>query len=600
MNDMTLDVHPAAGDPKNGASARSADLPWFVAELQLRPLAARRGHVRNPLNGATMELSSGEYAVLAACEGCRPLAEHLARAARQLSAPSEHWPAFREVLERCAREGLLISLPDLLSRCDAPSAAPPAAIGGVAIRTADRPRLLARLLASAEKLEARGAPRRRWVVFDDSRDAGNEQANRAAIDGSSLDVAHVGSAEAAELDRALLAEFPHAAREVAWLLGAGSAGEATYGRPLNRALLHFAGRRFLAVDDDVILEPRRPALAEPGFAVNDEADELAWYESEERLWGECPALDLDPLAAHQDWLGLPLAAAWARAAREAGAPAQIELRPEHGRRFAAGARVLFTHNHACGDPGSSLLPLQLLMLPERSRQWIAAHPDAAARAFAGRIDWRGQARLRLSPRRVLTFTTMAGLDNSRLLPPAARSHRSEDVLLGIAAQCMYPASWLVDLPFGLPHLREPAKHWLAPTAKFMQEPLHVLYAWIDENAPRIVAESPEARLAATGALLIDYAGMSERALAEALRWHALDAGSRTVFAIAEQLDDASLPAQWKALLAPWLDSPAFALDPAAVEGRTLAPGVVRPLAEAYGRAMQIWPQLWSSCRERNP
>ena len=599
MDDTALTSGRVAGPGTAGPHALAADTLWFVPELQLRPLAALRGLVRNPLNGATMELSSGEYAVLSACDGCRPLAEHEARATRQLSAPPEHRPAFREVIERCARQGLLMSLPDLTSRLGAPSDVEPTALGGIAVRTADRPKLLARLLSSAARLEARGAPRRRWLVFDDSRDPANEQANRAAIDACpALDIAHVGRAETAALEDALRAEFPGAAHEIAWLLGSGAAGEATYGRPLNHALLRFAGRAFCTIDDDAVLDPRRPALSQHGFAVTDDADELVWYDGEESLWRDCASLEIDPLAAHESWLGLPLAAAWTRAEREAGALAEIRLRPAHGGRFATDARVLFTHNHACGDPGSSLLPLQLLTLPPHSRQWLAAHPDAAAAAFTLRIDWRGQIRLRLAPRRVLTFTTLTGVDNSRLMPPAARNHRSEDVLLGIVAQCMYPSSWIVDLPFGLPHLREPPKHWLPATEKFMQEPLHVLYGLIDERAPGIVAESPEARLAAAAALLLDYARMSDAALAGALRDHAADAGSRTLFAIAEQLDDATLPARWKAQLVPWLTSPAFAVDRVSVAGRTLAPATVRPLAEACGAAMLAWPRLWKFCRER--
>jgi len=572
---------------------------WFVPELELRPVSARRGHVRNPLNGATMELSTGEYAVLAACEGSRSLDEHVATAAQKLAAPPEHRPAFREVLERCAREGMLMSLPTLLARCGAPSDARPAAIAGVAIRTCDRPALLARLLESARGMEARGAPGRRWFVFDDSRDPASERANRAAIDACGIDATYVGHAEAAELQAALLSEFPGGEREIGWLLGAGSQGEATYGRPLNHALLHFAGRAFVAVDDDVVLEAHRPALSEPGFAVDDHVDELLWYEHEDALWGDCPALELDPVAVHERWLGLPLAAAWARAEREAGGPASVDLQQHHGCRFGPDARILFTHNHACGDPGSALLPLQLLTLPALSRQWLAARPERASRAFSERVNWRGQARLRLAPRRVLTFTTMAGVDNSRLLPPAAREHRSEDVLLGIAAQCMYPSGWLVDLPFGLPHLRDPPKQWLSPETMFRQEPLHALYAWIDENASEIAVESPEERLAAMGALLLDYARMNDAALSEALRTHAIDAATRTLFAIEAQLDDAALPEAWKARLAPWLKSPAFAIDDASVAARTLAAGQVRPLAEACGRAMQQWPRLWRFCRERN-
>ncbi len=594
------DPMPGVGASSRSADAHARDVRWFVPELQLRPLAARRGHVRSALTGATIELSSGEYAVLAACEGCLPLDEHVATAARKLSAPPAHLPALREVLERCARAGVLVSLPALLSRCGAPSEDKAAAVAGVAIRTCDRPALLARLLESAAKLEARGSTKRRWLVFDDSRDPRSEAANRAAVDASGIDATHVGRPETGALEATLRREFPDGAREIEWLLGAGaSSGEATYGRPLNHALLRFAGRAFIAVDDDVVIEPHRPAMSEPGFAVDDHPDELLWYENEDRLWSDCPPLDLDPLAAHGQWLGLPVAVAWARAEREAGPLSDVDLHPQHGRRFAADARIVFTHSHACGDPGSALLPLQLLTLPERSRRWLAARPEKAGHAFTGRINWRGQARLRLAPRRILTFTTMVGVDDSRLLPPAARSYRSEDVLLGIAAQCMYPSGWFVDLPFGLPHLREPSKQWLSPMASFMQEPLHVLYSWIDETATGIVAESPDARLAAMGTLLLDHARMSDAALSEALRLHATDAVTGTLFAIEEQLGDPALPGEWKDRLCLWLGSPAFALDEASVRRRTLAPEAVRPLAEAYGRAMQVWPHLWRFCRERD-
>jgi len=578
-------------------SARESETArWFMPELQTRPLAPRRAHVRNPLNGATVELSSDEHAVLSACENCATLGEHVAAAARKLCAPAERWPAFRGVLERCAAAGLLMRLESLL-----PEAADVAAAGveAIAIRTCDRPQLLGRLLQSAARLEARFQVRRRWVVFDDSRAAESVAANRAAIKASPLDLSYQGRAQTCALEASLKAEFPDGQREIAWLLGAGEAGEATYGRPLNHALLAFAGRPFIVVDDDVVLEPHRPAMSEAGFAVGERTDELTWYESEEALWLDCPAIDLDPIALHERWLGLPLAAAWQRCEREAGALADIDLPPHLGVRFTGDARIVFTHSHAGGDPGSALLPLQLLALPPLSRQWLAAHPEAAAHAFGWRVNWRGQSRLRLAPRRILTFTTIAGLDNSRLLPPVARACRSEDVLLGIASQSVHPGAWFVDLPFSLAHLREPKKQWLRASAPFMQEPLHVLYAWIDESARNITPRAAEARLMAIGGVLVDYARMRDGALTDALRLHAIDAASRTLFAIEEQLADPALPAHWKAQLSPWLKSPAFATDEASVRARLLAPELIRSLARTYGRAMQLWPGLWGASRELN-
>jgi hypothetical protein len=576
------------------------DEPWFVPDLTMHPIAARRCVVRSPLTGAAMELSSGEYAVLSACQGWRPLQEHEAHAAAQLSAPREHRAAIRELLERCARQHLLVSVSDLVSGLGRAPAAGAATFGGVVVRTADRPRLLARLLMSAAGLGARFGQTRRWIVIDDSRDPANERANRAAIEEArSIEVTHYDRAAAAALEDGLRAEFPGAAREIAWLLGAGGAGESTPGRPLNHALLHLAGRAFVSVDDDVVLEPLRPPLAEPGFAVSDAPDETTWYESEEALLAQCSPADVDPIAEHASWLGLSMADAWVRAEKQHGALAAITLPTKHAARFTLDAHILFTHSHACGDPGSTVLPLQLLALPPRSRQWLAANQDAVAHAFGLRIGWRGQTRLRLTPRRSLTLTTLAGIDNSRLLPPTARAYRSQDLLLGIVAQWMYRSGWQVDLPLGVLHLREPAKRWLSPQDRVAPEPLPFLLAYLEQRESAIVGADPEQRLAAAGALLLDLAAASDATLSELLLEHVEETAGSVLFSIHEQLDDATLPGAWKTRLAAWLESPAFALDDASLRARAPAPDAMRKLLDAFGRSLLAWPQLWQFCRERN-
>src|SRR5947207_4238493 len=521
-------------------------ISWLASELRMLPLAPRLCFVRNPLNGASSQFSSGEHAVLSACEGCHTIGEHEARAAARLRAPEAHRPVIRELLERCAREGLLLSVPQLVSRFGMPSAAEPAAFGGVVVRTSDRPQLLARLLASAETLEARGREKRPWVVIDDSRDPASERTNRTAIaNARSLEITHYGRAAADALQNALLAEFPRAAPEIAWLLAPGAPGEATYGRPLNHALLQLAGRAFVSVDDDVLLESRRSPLSDAGFTVSDAADELTWYESEASLLQHCPPADVDPIAQHAQWLGLPMADAWMQAEAQSGALAAMDITAAQGSRFAPEARIIFTHSHAFGDPGSTMLPLHLLSLPARSRQWPAANPHAVAYPFARRINWRGQSRLRPAPMRLLTLTTIAGLDNSRLLPPTARSHRSEDLLLGKVAQWMHRAAWQVDLPFGLLHRREPTKQWLRAVDPVGPEPLPFILAYLERHEAVIVATRPEHRLAAAGALLVDLAAASDAHLSEMLLAHAAETSSRVLFALQEQLDDPALPAAWK-------------------------------------------------------
>src|SRR5258708_1271787 len=107
--------------------ARHGRLWW--SNRASRPRSAASTGI--PLNGASAELAAGEYGVLSACDGCRALDEHEARAAAQLAAPSEHRSAIREVLERCARRGLLMAVSELVGRFGAPAASGPQGIAAV-------------------------------------------------------------------------------------------------------------------------------------------------------------------------------------------------------------------------------------------------------------------------------------------------------------------------------------------------------------------------------------------------------------------------------------------------------------------------------------
>ncbi|TMH63089.1 MAG: hypothetical protein E6H55_06725 [Betaproteobacteria bacterium] len=84
---------------------------------------------------------------------------------------------------------------------------------------------------------------------------------------------------ARSLEAELCAAFPDVAEEVRWLLGPANGDEVTYGRPQNYFLLRFAGRRLLMVDDDVVLDPRRPPLAKAGVELTVQPEAGFWYES---------------------------------------------------------------------------------------------------------------------------------------------------------------------------------------------------------------------------------------------------------------------------------------------------------------------------------
>lgn len=573
---------------------------WFVPPWQVLPLAGKRCMVRNPLDGAAIELTSGEYAVLSSCSGCRSLDEHEALAVTRLGAPAEHRPAIRALLQRCAESGLLSPVSSLVDRCG-PGAQPTIApLAGVVIRTCDRPALLTRLLASASRLEARAGVAYRWYILDDSRHEDNRRRNREALARHEELAANYVDLAAQPLALELTAAFPQYATEIGWLLGAARADETTYGRPLNDLLLRFAGKRLLLLEDDATVESRRPGLSRAGAEVSLDAEGATWYESLTAALEACPEVDIDPIAAHERWLGRSLAEAWAGAAAEPGGLAVGNLPARLATSFEPGARVLFTSNHVLGDPGWSEFVTQQLDLGAETRQWLATWPEAADFAFDSQVQWRGPLALRLAPLRVLSTVTLSGFDNSVPIPPTLRAGRGADTLLGAAACCIFPEAWMVTLPFALPHVRDARRRWLRPTDRLVLPPVRLIRAHLETRGRSIDAQGADRRTETAGAMLLDLAAADDATLARKFTEMTAEYAAGVVFSISEQLKDPSLPETWKEVLRKWIVSPSFRLDTASLQERMPPLEAARSLAHNYGHALQAWPRLWAFCRERLP
>jgi hypothetical protein len=585
------------GAKRESMSANGAPVQWFVPQLQMFPLAARRCTVRNRLTGASLELSSGEYAVLSACEGCRPLGEHEALAAQRLSAPHEHRSAIRELLERCARQGLLISLPDLAARFGPTGASNMPPLVDVAIPTADRPRLVLRLLTSAVALQRRTGAAYRWHVFDDSRSADNRRGVVEAIESCpDLEVSYHDLSAVDSLESRLAAAFPGVRREIHSLLAAAAPGEITSGRTMNHELLWFAGRRFLSIDDDALLEPRRPPLERPGVQVGFSQPAAFWYDSLDAAYAACPELPLDPFVEHTQWLGLRMADAWRRAATE-GIHVR-EIPHWAAAYFDSAASVIFTANHLLGDPGWVSFSGQQLAIGAETRAWLGANPEAVRHAFDSQIHWRGYTSLRLAPQTGLSTTTLTGFDDRVLLPPAARAGFATDTMIGELTRCIHPTGWASSLPFALPHLRDSRRRWLSPTEPpVFDRNRSLLASYAHRSSLSIHACDPAARLATLGEAFVDLGAASDATLHGVIEEHAADHARQVAFRVNEQLDDATTPEGWKQVLRQWVGSPLLRLDAEALRQQRLPPDELRTLARDFGRALIAWPRLWAWCRE---
>jgi len=352
------------------------------------------------------------------------------------------------------------------------------------------------------------------------------------------------------------------------------------------------------LDDDITIQPRRPALWRPGVEVSVGPWAATWYESFDAAFEACPALDLDPFAEHERWLGRPLAEAWPHAAGDPGGLVIGTLPADLGGSFAPGARVIFTNNHVLGDPGWGTFERQQLNIAPETRSWLAAHPDAARYAFDSQIQCRGPVALRLAPHRSVSTMTITGFDDTLLMPPTIRAGRGTDTLLSTTALGIHPEGWTVVLPFALPHLREARRQWLTPADSLALRPVHFVRSHLQIQGRSLAAQRPEQRMETLGATLLDLAAADDATLTRGLMEAAAEYAAGILFDMRQQLDDPSLPGSWKHVLSQWLVSPSFKLDPASLRARIPSPQEVRSMARGYGRALQVWPQLWSFCRDR--
>lgn len=585
-------------------SPPTASGTWIAPELAMLPLAARRCVVRNPRTGAFATATPESHGLLRYCDRFRTLVEHAQVIGTAIPGLAAQRTRVLQQLDSFCRAGILVRPAEVVSDWVGGTAQPGPPLGPaeIVVRTCDRPALLARLLASIASLPPAVAASYRFTVLDDSHGTDARERNRASCAAAqrTLSVGHVVLDAADDWIADLRAAFPGVRAELDWLLGEGVAG-ATYGRPVNYALLRHAGRRLVTIDDDVVVAPRRSPRQLAGFAISSAPDQWDFHRSRAELEASCPPLHIDPFAAHLGVLGASLAAATADLGPGLAAEGLCaELAAADLDRLDRRSAVLFTQNGALGDPGSALHPFPLYAADDEAFARFTANEADYALFNRVRHNWRGQPRARIACDRPLTFTTLAGLDNRTLLPPTVPALRNEDLLLGAVARAVHPYAVAVDLPWSLLHLRDPEKHWepLGSPMPHPQDIVHVLLELVATAAPGCRAEAPEDRLRYLGRVLQDWGAASETTLREMLEQHLLDTRTRIAFELQGSLDrHPAAPAWWRRDVEAYLRGPNMTLARADLGVALADTGDVRAVLSAYGRALEVWPELWAYRRQ---
>ncbi len=491
---------------------RRAEGPLLASvDGQAARLSAEEVVFHDPHTGENHVMTLDVLAAMDASRRFQPLQQHVATVVQRLPALAGKEHAVEKVFEFLRGRGLVVEAGQMLDQLQASTPESLDDPAGLVIRTCDRPAELARLAASLAELEKSTGRGLRYIVVDDSREAGTD--NRVALKALTdlgLSVDHLDRTWRQRLADSL--PEPALAREI---LGVNESQALTCGGAWNAALLITAGERFLMLDDDFVIDPRLPAggggqrlsVLEgshvPMHFSGPNLDELAAALPVPEPGSEGAALD--PLAEHLSVCGQPPAVLFGQ---EFGL--EVSADTLRGATFSQvegllrGQSIKTTAAGAWGDWRMDT-NLWFYLAPPAHTQGMRAS-EASYRALSHQpVMAHGYPHPQLT--RMSNFTPLA-FDNRELMPCTAATGRGEDFTFAAWLRYLYPGSLCLHFPTLLRHQR-PAGGRESPIPEtFVPWLSRFAGEYALSHIDQCSAETPEDRLATLVATLRDLAAAS--------------------------------------------------------------------------------------------
>lgn len=578
---------------------------------QSRPVAAPRYIARpfeaRPVGDEALLLAAGDesahrmplfYAqALAQCDQFRTLDEHTSALMQSLAIPSAQQAAVRQGLDGLVQRDLLRSeerVFELLGGNDAMSQAD--ALDTVCIRTCQRPADLLVLLQGLSR-HASDAGIRHALVLDDGPDRAASEATAAAIRRAptipGLEIVHIDRPRRTRIVEHLARETGANASALKWLIeGDPEDPEISYGSNLNLALLLTAGRRFLMIDDDAVLDPYQIGDAGTGLSLRvSHSFELSFPQPDQPETEQFIPASVNPLKAHADLLGQNIAGV----ARLHGLQAGHLLRnisPQMIHEFSLRPRLRLTTNGTLGDSGTGDL-LWLYSLPAAMLQSWLEGPESYRRQVLGRRVARATSETQIAASVSLMTTTLTGVDNRELLLPVGAKGSGEDLMFGATIRYLYPGTPCAALPWMLPHRMNSIRRWESEHL-FRRRGLGLSRYMADRIEDLIAVQLP----AQTGGRSQVLAGWmqalsqsTDEELITDLRRNLLGRRAETAAAIGKTLAELN-PPDWLRKDFQTLMDHHRQLGPEDNASLQRVVPRVRAFASAYGSALESWVAAW--------
>ncbi|MBK5971218.1 hypothetical protein CCR91_21235 [Thiorhodovibrio winogradskyi] len=235
-----------------------------------------------------------------------------------------------------------------------------------------------------------------------------------------------------------------------------------------------AGQRILLIDDDTVLRALQlpNASKQPIFRIQPAPG--VFFPDSETANSCLQPFDGDPLAAHADYLGLPIVYAIKRMTDSRLEQRLLEnqsiddIPPPKNKT----GILRYTHNGFLGDTGTTSDHLRLYKLRLDAPE-LVVDPEAYLRfRHAPRFAFGSSDSPQILSGTHLHHATCVGLDLSDLMPPVIPTGRSEDGLLASLMRFLYPADAGLRHAFALEHGLEAVKPW-AFEAELLFKPFDV-------------------------------------------------------------------------------------------------------------------------------
>lgn len=440
-------------------------------------------------SGELTTLDAETAGVLRLCCGYKTLEDH---AEALVSGNHMSRGASRETLHTLVATGLLrpIAFNSHLSAGAAPRPMP--LVTTVGIPTRDRPRMLERCLSSSIAHCNQFGHNVHFVVVDGSQVEENRRLNQAVVYSSLRQCGHridyVGYAEAERLRCALAAEgFGYHVLEYSLTPGALGANR-------NLLLLLTAGRPFLMLDDDILLDTwNLPGCdTQMMFAGHEDPRETRFFASRIKALEAVQKTPIDVLRIHSELLGRSASELYKReSAPHILAQACVHLITLLANSSAAGM-IRVTCCGIAGDCGADS-PHVLLLSTLPCRSEILRDRGTFELAMSSREA------LRLAPRYLVTHNSgcmgyCMGVSSSGVLPPFLPIGRNSDGVFGRILSTIDTSALFGHVPCGVIHdSQRPSRFGTVNLLASHTRLFEVVFAILFRCGPAIIAKSVAAR-----------------------------------------------------------------------------------------------------------